>query len=364
MIRVLQLGMTDNLGGIETFLMNYYRNINRKKIQFDFVNIYPNKLCFQDEIEKLGGKVYRVNSYYKHPIKYIDEVIKIINENNYQIIHCNMNSAAMLFPLIAGKKSNAKIVIAHSHNSSSDKGFTKKLLHYINKHFIPIFANQYFACSEKAGKWFFNEKIRNSSKYKIINNAVDMKKYKYNEELRKEKRNEIKLKDNAFVIGHVGRFNKQKNHNFLIDVFNEVHKKNNKTILLLIGQGPLEDKIKEKVSDLKLNDSVAFLEKRLDVNELYNAMDLFVLPSLYEGLPIVGIEAQANGLKCLFADTITEDASILDSTKFIPLEKEKWIDSINDSINNIDREYKIKDNNFDINYASKRLEKIYEALIK
>ena len=156
-MRVLQIGMTDNLGGIETFLINYYRNIDKTKIQFDFVNIYDKKLYFQDEIENMGGKVYKLTSYYKKPIKYIKELIRTINENNYEIIHCNMNSAAMIYPLIAGKFSKAKIIIAHSHNSSSDKGILKSILHSINKHFIPFFANTFFACSNEAGKWFFSE---------------------------------------------------------------------------------------------------------------------------------------------------------------------------------------------------------------
>lgn len=362
MIRVLQLGMTDNLGGIETFLMNYYRNIDKTKIQFDFINIYPNKLCFQNEIENLGGKVYKVHSYYNHPIKYLNDVIKIINDNDYHIVHCNMNSAAMLYPIIAGKKSNAKIVIAHSHNSSSDKGIIKTIMHNINRHFIPLYANEYFACSEKAGEWFFSKKIRASNKYKIINNAVDMKKYEYNEKIREEKRKELKIKDNAFVIGHVGRFSKQKNHSFLIDTFNKIHNENNNAILLLIGQGPLESKIKEKVNNLNLQDSVIFLGKRLDVNEWYNAMDLFVLTSLYEGLPVVGVEAQSNGLPCIFSDNITREISISKSVEYLPLNETKWVKNISNYYTFERNKNTNISNDFDIKYAAKKLEKIYENM--
>ena len=167
MIRVLQLGMTDTLGGIETFLMNYYRNIDKSRVQFDFVNIYSNDLCFQNEIISLGGNVYKAPNYYKHPFKYIMFVSKLIKEYDYKIVHCNMNSAAMLFPLIAAKVASAKIIISHSHNASSDKGIIKTIMHNINKHFIPFFANYYFACSYKAGKWFYSKRILNYRNFKI-----------------------------------------------------------------------------------------------------------------------------------------------------------------------------------------------------
>ncbi|BFK82361.1 hypothetical protein I3900191A7_25060 [Clostridium baratii] len=312
MLRILQLGMTDNLGGIETFLINYYRNIDKSKIQFDFVNIYPNDLCFQNEIEQMGGKVYKVSNYYKHPIKYIKQVKKIIEDNSYTVIHCNMNSAVMLYPLIAAKMANVKVIIAHSHNSSGDKGIIKTLLHSINKHFIPLFATHFFACSKLAGEWFFSKKIINSSKFKIIYNAIDIKKFKFDENIRKNKREQLGIKDNTFVVGHVGRFNKQKNHLFLIEIFNEVYKINNNVKLLLIGIGPLQYEIKEKVKKLGLTNNVIFLNNRNDVNELMSVMDVFIFPSLYEGLGTVLIEAQASGLVCLASKNIPKLANVSD----------------------------------------------------
>lgn len=330
MIKILQMGMTDNLGGIETYLINYYRNIDKNKIQFDFTNIYPNKLCFQDEMESMGAKIYKVSSYYKHPIKYIKEVKRIIKENNYNIVHCNMNSAAMLYPLIAAKFAGARVIIAHSHNASSDKGFVKMLLHNINKHFIPLFATDYVGCSKLAGSWFFSKRIINSDKFKVINNAIDVDNFKFNKELRIKKRNELGFNDDEIVLGHVGRFNKQKNQMFLVDLLNYIVSKNKKYKLILIGIGPLQENVKSRVKELNLENNVIFLNKRNDVNELMMAMDVFVLPSLYEGLPLVGIEAQTTGVPCLFSDSITNEVILNDNSKMISLKatKEEWNNNI------------------------------------
>ena len=211
-----------------------------------------------------------------------------------------MNSAVMLYPLIAAKISNVKVIIAHSHNASSDKGILKKMLHNINKNFIPLFANHFFACSNKAGKWFYSKKIMNSKNYFVINNCIDIDKFKFNYETRNNKRKELHLKNENIVVGHVGRFNKQKNHTFLIDIFNEAYKENDKLRLVMVGIGPLMNKIKKKVIQLNLSDAVLFLGQRSDVNELMQAMDIFILPSLYEGLPLVGVEAQTSGCLVCF----------------------------------------------------------------
>lgn len=361
MIRILQLGMIDTLGGIETFLINYYRNIDKNKIQFDFINISKKDLCFQNEIFALGGRIYNVSSYYNSPLKYIREVRKIIKENNYDIIHCNMNSAVMLYPLIAAKLGGAKIIISHSHNSSSDKGKIKEILHWINKHFIPFFANRYFACSDKAGSWFYSKRIMNSNDYYVINNAVDIDKFKFNNACRISKRKQLGFNDNNIVLGHVGRFHVQKNHDFLIDIFERAYQKNKNLRLILIGIGPLFDSIKSKVNKLNLNDVVLLLGQRDDVNELMSAMDIFVLPSFYEGLPLVGVEAQVSGLKCLFSDVITDEVKLLETTEYLSLKTnlQDWVDKFLEFKHvDIDRN-KVKIDAFDIKINARKLEKIY-----
>lgn len=358
MIRVLQIGMTDNLGGIETFLMNYYKNMNRSEVQFDFINIYENGLFFKDEIMKMGGKIYNISSYYKHPFKYIKELKKIINDNNYNIIHCNMNSAAMIYPLIASKLSNAKVIISHSHNSSSDKGFLKTIIHNINKHFIPLLATNYFACSEVAGEWFFSRKVRSSDKYKIIYNGIDFKKFNFNEESRIKKRKELGISSDTLVLGHVGRFNKQKNHRFLVEVFAEINKINCDSKLLLVGTGPLNDEILDLVKKLGIEDNVLFLGQRSDTNELYCAMDLFLLPSLYEGLPLVGVEAQVSGLKCLFSSNITRELSLSNYCEYLPLDKNMWVDKIK-NIKVMRNNLSLDDSKFSIDRCTEELKEIY-----
>lgn len=372
MIKVLQIGMTDNLGGIESYLINYYRNIDKNKINFDFINIYPNPLCFQNEIENGKSKIYKITSYYRNPFKFIAELKKIIIENDYQIIHCNMNSAVMIFPLIAAKIAKAKIIIAHAHNSSSDKGMLKKILHFVNKRFIPLFANVFFACSNKAGKWFFNKKILNSNNYFIINNAIEVEKFKFNNEVRKKLRKKLNIPAGAFVVGHVGRFVPQKNHIFLIDIFKKIYTENNNSYLILIGDGYLEEKIKNKIKEFDLLDNVLFFKKRNDINNFYQVMDAFILPSLYEGLPLVGIEAQVSGLNCFFSDRVTDEINITNSVNFISLNDSSSLWSskiicslkIKESKDRNDNYFKMAKSNYNIKNAARNLIEIYETIIR
>ena len=219
----------------------------------------------------------------------------------------------------------------------------------------------------------FNKKIINDGNYKIIHNAIDVEKFAYNEKVRKEVRNELKEKcklkinDATLVVGHIGRFDEQKNHKFLIDIFNEIHKRKENSVLVLVGQGPLQKYIEEKVNKLGLQDSVLFLGKRDDVNELYQAMDVFILPSLYEGLPVVGVEAQASGLLCELANTMTEETKVLSSTNFINLNLSagKWTDKIIEDYNKFERKNVSKEfenNGFNIKKEAKKLQKILEKM--
>lgn len=372
MIKILQVGMTDNLGGIESYLINYYRNIDKEKIIFDFVNICSNPLCFQEELENNGSKIYEITSYYKNPFKYVTELKKIIINDNYQIIHCNMNSAVMIFPLIAAKMAKAKIIIAHAHNSSSDKGMLKKILHSINKRFIPLFANVFFACSNKAGKWFFNKKILNSNNYFIINNAIEVEKFKFNNEVRKKLRKKLNIPTEAFVVGHVGRFVPQKNHVFLINIFKKIYTEHSSSYLILIGDGYLEEKIKNKIKEFGLLDNVLFFKKRNDINNFYQVMDAFILPSLYEGLPLVGIEAQVSGLNCFFSDRITDEINITNSINFISLNDNPnlWSSKIICSLKSKEEKdrtanyFKMAKSNYNIKNAARNLTEIYEMIIR
>ena len=269
-------------GGVESVVMNYYRNIDRDKIQFHFLCDEDSTDIPYDEIEKLGGKVIVIPPYQKL-FKYQKELYKIFKENNYKIVHSHIN-ALSVFPLRIAKKAGVPIRIAHSHSTSNKKEWKKNILKMILRPFSKLYANNYFACTEYAGKWLFGKKVVERKELNVINNAIDLKKFEFNENTREDLRKELGIKEDVLVIGHVGRFMKQKNHEFLIDVFEKAIKQDDNIYLILVGQGPLEDKIKEMAKEKGIENKILFLGQRNDVNKLYQAMDIFVLPSLYEGL--------------------------------------------------------------------------------
>lgn len=302
-------------GGVEAVVMNYYRHIDREKIQFDFICDDDSTCIPKEEIESLGGKVILIPPYQK-VLKYHKELKKILKDGQYKIVHSHIN-ALSVFSLWAAKSAKVPVRIAHSHSTSNKKEWKKTLLKNLLRPFSKVFATDYFCCSELAGRWLFGNKTYDKGKVYLLNNAIDVDKFKYNEKVRKQKRKELNIKDNQLVIGHIGRFVQQKNHEFLIDIFNEIHKQNKNTILLLAGDGPLKEEIKIKVKELGLEKNVQFLGQRNDANELYQAFDAFVLPSLYEGLPVVGVEAQAAGLPCFFSTDMTKETKVLETTMFI-----------------------------------------------
>ena len=313
-------------GGVESVIMNYYRNIDRDKIQFDFICDDDSTNIPYDEIEKLGGKVILIPPYQK-VFKYHKQLKKVLKEENYRIVHSHIN-ALSVFSLFAAKCAGVPVRIAHSHSTTNKKEKKKNLLKQILKPFSKLFATNYMCCSEHAGRWLFGNKEYDKGNVYILNNAIDLDKFKYDERIRKIKRKQLDIKDDTLVIGHIGRFVEQKNHRFLIEIFNDLHKKNNNSILLLAGQGPLLEEMKEKVNILGLNDFVRFLGQRNDVNELYQAFDIFVLPSLYEGLGMVLIEAQVSGCKCIASDEVPKIAKVTNNLTFLSLSDlvDKWTD--------------------------------------
>lgn len=354
-------------GGVESVVMNYYRYIDRTKIQFDFICDDDSTTIPYEEIEKLGGKVILIPPYQKI-LKYHNKLKKILKEGHYKIVHSHINTLSV-FSLFAAKCAGVPIRIAHSHSTTNKKEKKKNLLKQVLRPFSKIYANKYMCCSELAGRWLFGNKEYDKGNVYLLNNAIDLDNFKYDEKIRKSKRKKLGIKNNTLVIGHIGRFVDQKNHRFLIDIFNEVHKKNNNSILLLAGQGPLMEEIKEKVNTLGLNDSVRFLGQRNDVNELYQAFDIFLLPSLYEGLPVVGIEAQAAGLLCVLSDDMTKETKVLDSTIFMSLNNtaEEWASVLLDKYSKYERKdtkEEISNNNFNIKVEGKKLENKYLGLIK
>ena len=361
-IRVAQIMGKWLGGGVESVVMNYYRNIDRNKVQFDFICDEDSKYIPKDEIEGLGGKVILIPPYQK-PFKYHKELKRVLKEGKYKIVHSHINTLSV-FSLWAAKAAGVPVRIAHSHSTTNKKEWKKNFMKQILRPFCKVFATDYFCCSEKAGRWQFGNRAYNQGKVYLLNNAIDVDKFKYNEIIRKRKRKELNIKDDEIVIGHIGRFVTVKNHMFLIEVFNEIRKKRENVILLLAGEGPLKEKMQNNVKELGLEKSVRFLGQRNDANELYQAMDAFVLPSLYEGLPVVGVEAQAAGLPCFFSTNMTEETKVLDTTQFVELTEstKEWADIILWELEKFTRNDVSKDvtnHNFNIKNESKKMLTIY-----
>ena len=285
-------------------------------------------LAYEEEITSLGGKVFHTCDARKHPLRFSRQMRKILRIGRYNAVHVNMLSAANIVPLIVARYGKVPVVIAHSHNSSTP-GLLRNLMHKINRPLIPLFATEYFACSELAGEWLFSEKIRKSENYHVVHNALNLEKFAFRQSERNEVRQELGV-EGKFVLGHVGRFEEQKNHEFLLKIFREVVSDCEEAVLLLVGEGELQEEIRKKAKEYRIEDRIQFLGIRKDVARLWKGMDVFVFPSLFEGLPIVALEAQASGIRSVMADTITSEVKLIDKVEFLSLQDspEKWSQTI------------------------------------
>lgn len=361
-IRVAQM-MTDmNYGGVEMVVMNYYRHIDRTKVQFDFFALEGSAVPQREEIERLGGRVYIVPKY-THLSAYEKEIIRLFKQNQYKIVHSHMNTLSV-FSLWGAKKAGIPNRIAHNH-STAGKGETKKnIIKYALRPFAKIYPTKLCACSQYAGEWLYGK----NTEFQVFNNAIDLSRYSYDPQKAATVRKELGLED-KLVVGHIGRFCYQKNHDFLIDIFNEIHKQRQEAVLLLIGEGELEQDIRNKVKELGLEDSVRFMGKQKDTSEFYQAMDCFVLPSRYEGLVVVAIEAQACSVPVICSTAVPKDAKITSSVKFIGLDESSsnWADCVLDviktQVKRNERE-EVRKAGYDIEVEAQKLTDFYEELLK
>lgn len=360
-IRILHVVQRMESAGLQSFIMNVYRKIDRSKIQFDFLVHYTERQFYDNEIEKLGGKIYRLSFREdKNIIKYVKDLDSFFKQHaeDYLVVHGHMDSLGFIY-LFYAKKYNVKIRIAHAHTYIKDYSF-KKILRRITNKMFKINATKLLACSELAGDSMFG-----NSSYSVIKNPVDSNRFKYDDDLREKIRKELGLLD-CFVIGNVGRLSKVKNQKFVIDIFKECLNYNSNSRLLLIGSGELENELKAYVSSLNLSDSVFFLEATSKIEDYYQSMDAFVFPSLYEGLGIVCIEAQACGLPTFASDRIPATVKITDNFFQISLKKkaEEWASIImNNSkeVNRCDKSSSIKAYGYDIESIMKQLLQAYEV---
>lgn len=305
-LRILHAVVNMNRGGAETLIMNLYRNIDRSKIQFDFLTCRPG--VFDQEIEGMGGRIHR--------IPYVNDVghfgyVKSLNtffssHPEYKIVHSHMDKMSGLV-LRSAKKAGVPIRISHSHNTSSEGGtVVKAYKSYAGKFILPT-ATHLLACSNLAANWLFAKKAKQAI---ILKNGIDSDQFMFSAEIRKQVREELDLIEKNFVLGHVGRFAHQKNHSYLIDIFADVLVYIPDAILILVGDGPLRDEIEQKVRTLKIEDNVRFLGVRSDIHRLLQAFDVFVFPSLHEGLPVTLVEAQGAGLPCIISEEITKEVDL------------------------------------------------------
>lgn len=330
MKRVLVWGMTENWGGIESVLFNYVNYSNKNKIQFDFITT-SKSIPRSKDLENIGCKIYYISSRRSNYFKYKNELNAFFKEHSveYEAIWLNDCMFANIDALKLAKKYNIKKRIIHAHNSNYLGGGKSRIIrHKINSLFLSKYATDYWACSQLAGEWSFSKKILRAPNYRLINNAIDCEKYSYNPAKRKVVRSALGINDNIFVIGHVGRFDYQKNHPYLLEIMKNICSEEDDIILLSVGTGSDWELIKKQAEDMKLNDKIMFLGQRSDVADLFQAMDIFVLPSQFEGLPVVLIEALAAGLPCIISNKITKEAGIIpELCKFEAIDGnvEKWV---------------------------------------
>lgn len=342
MKKVLVFGIAKDIGGIETFFHNYFQHINKNNFHFDFV-APQGSVAFQEDYKAYNSKIIPVSFYSKHPIKYIKEVNKIIKDGNYDIVYVNMLSAANIIPLKLAYKNKVKKIIAHSHNADIPSNKVRKILNHINRRKISKYANTFIACSKKAGDFLFK-----NSDYIVINNSIDSQKYEFSELLREKIRNDLNIKDDTLLIGHIGRFIEQKNQQFIIELAKKIGTTNN-IKFILIGNGEDKKNIIDEINNNNLNNMFIIKENIKDVYKYYNAFDIFILPSKFEGLPVVGIEAQFNGVPCLFSNNITKELGYNSNIKYLDLIVDKWIDGINENNSRINVTENLK-KDFDVNY--------------
>lgn len=362
-LRVLQVLTLNRNSGVASFVMSLYRNINKDKIQFDFLTwvVDENLPTYNDEIHSYGGKIYTI-PYYKHNfLWFIKTVSELLSTEQISMIHCHefLVNIPMLY---LAKKQNIPVRIAHSHNPTID-GYLKK---FIVKFCQPIFKNlstHFMACSQQSGEFLFGVDVAVT----VINNSIDGEKFRYDEKKRVASRANLGIQD-AFVLGSIGRLTDQKNPLYLLDIFYSVWKERDDAVLLLIGEGELKEKLVCKTKELKIENYVYFLGTRSDIPDLLNAMDCFVLPSLYEGFGIVLLEAQTAGLVCFASDAIPIETKISEYIHYLPISAAPkiWATAILKS-NSAHREFgiqRLEESDFNISRTVKALEQYYLSIME
>jgi glycosyltransferase involved in cell wall biosynthesis len=356
------LGLKSSIGGIEKIIYSFIEHIDKQIIYFGIAAIYG-EVYLKAGFKNMGCAVYDLPDPNKHPFFYAYRLIRLINDEHYDIVHINMVTAANSVPIFAARLSKCKRVIVHSHNSRVQSGAIRNMLHFGGKLLVSCLATDFYACSNEAAKHLFYR-----SDFVIVRNAVDIRRFLFNDMARKYVRERLNLAEDTLVIGNVGRFEIQKNHLFLLDVFCELLLLNPKVVLLLVGEGSLENKIRKKASKLNIEKNIIFYGITENVQDIFSAMDIFVMPSLYEGLGIVGVEAQISGLPVVASDVVPHEMALTSLVTFLGLSENPmiWADIIlknngRKCIGDIIRI--ISEKGYDITMESRLMEKRYIELM-
>ncbi len=358
MIRILHIFHEMSNGGTGHFVMNYYRHIDRSQIQFDFLTSVPENGYFDEEIKKLGGRLYHAYPLEKNPIRNYQDTARIVKVNHYQIVHRHTGSAFGYWDLRAARHGGAEHVILHAHNT--DVG--KPVVHFVAKSILRIDCHCY-ACSYNAGRFLFGEK----KKFEVIPNAIDTQNFTFRPDVRQRIRQELGI-SNCLVIGHIGRFQEQKNHKKLLSVFAEVYRRRQESVLVCVGQGETMEDIKTLAKRLGIEKSIIFLGQRDNVGELFSAFDVFLLPSLYEGFPITIVEAQTNGLTCFVSrEAVSSEVDLTGKLTYISLlaSDSEWADSIlkADLTRDFLAQKRVEEAGYDINVEAEKLVLRYQKML-
>lgn len=366
-IRVAQMIGSVFEGGVESCIMNYFSAIDNSKVTFDFYVDRASKIIDQKKIEELGGRVI-ITPHYTHIFKYLKFIKEHFKSGGYDVVHANMSSLNFI-PLTIAKICGIRVRISHSHTTSSGKDRVHDFFKKILRPFSKIGATDLFACSEKSARWLYGNKDFDEGRVYIVNNAINMSRFRFSDETRNIVRKDLGIGDDTLLLGHIGRFCEAKNHKFLLDIFSSVREKHPDSKLILVGEGPLCEETKEYAEKIGVSEDVMFLGSSKTPEKYYNAMDAFVLPSIFEGFPVVAVESQTNGLRCFFSSEVTNEAKLLDTTIYLPLAngKEKWADVIVNSDKNLDREYGyfvLSESNYSISKEAERLLDKYKEFVK
>lgn len=363
-MKVVHYGMSENYGGIESYLYKISRKVDAKKFTFSFIDMTHSGIAYENELKGLGIQIHKITPRSESIKKNKAELMDLFSKEEFDILHCHINTLSYITPILIALKYDCKVIV-HSRSSNTPSSWVTKLLHYINFYRVPFHQTSNIAVSTEAGEWLFKKD------FQVINNGIEIKKYMFDSSRRSAKRKELEV-SKAFLIGHLGAFTYAKNHSYVLAVFAEYHRNNPQSKLLLIGDGPLKKEIVSKIKSMGIEDDVIIISGTYEINDFLCAMDLMIFPSFYEGYPNAVLEAQTNGLPVIMSSNITSEVCLTTKCYREKITEDSislWVERIEELIlNNCsieDRHYAgelIKKKKKDVAYEIERIEALYQNL--